>query len=63
MCLSTIYVEKKDNKNKIMENVCSIELLTEGIKFTDLMEKTTLYKGKLIKADLVDGYVIVSKEE
>lgn len=63
MCLSTIYVEKKDNKNKIMENVCSIELLTEGIKFTDLMEKTKLYKGKLIKADLVDGYVIVSKEE
>ncbi len=63
MCLSTIYVEKKDNKNKIMENVCSIELLTEGIKFTDLMERTKLYKGKLIKADLVDGYVIVSKEE
>ena len=63
MCLSTIYVEKKDNKNKLMENVCSIELLTEGIKFTDLMERTKLYKGKLIKADLVDGYVIVSKEE
>ena len=63
MCLSTIYVEKKDNKNKIMENVCSIELLTEGIKFTDLMEKTKFYKGRLIKADLVDGYVIVSKEE
>ena len=63
MCLSTIYVEKKDNKNKIMENVCSIELLTEGIKFTDLMERTKLYKGKFIKADLVDGYVIVSKEE
>ena len=63
MCLSTIYIEKKDNKNKIMENVCSIELLTEGIKFTDLMERTKLYKGKLIKADLVDGYVIVSKEE
>ncbi len=63
MCLSTIYVDKKDSKNKIMENVCSIEFITDGIKFTDLMERTKLYKGKLIKADLVDGYVIVSKEE
>ncbi len=63
MCLSTIYVDKKDSKNKIMENVCSIEFITDGIKFTDLMERTKLYKGKLIKADLVDGYVIVSEEE
>ena len=63
MCLSTVYVEKKDNKTKLMENVCSIELLTDGLKFTDLMERTRLYKGKLIKANLVDVYVIVSKEE
>lgn len=63
MCLSTVYIEKKDNKNKLMENVSSIEILKDGIKFIDIMERSKVYKGKLLKADLVDGYVIVSKEE
>lgn len=63
MCLSTIYIEKKDNKNKLMDNVCSIEILEDGIKFIDIMERIKIYRGKLLKADLVDGYVIVSKED
>ncbi len=63
MCLSTVYKEKKDLKNKIMENVCTINLTKEGLVFTDLMDRKLKYNGNLIEANLVDGYVIVSKEK
>lgn len=63
MCLSTVYIEKKDPKNKLMENVCSVELATDGLVLTDLMERKRIYHGALIKANLVDGYIIVGKEK
>ncbi len=63
MCLSTIYKDKIDDSNILMKNVMSIELDKDLLVFTDLMERKLKVKGKLSKANLVDGYVIVHLED
>lgn len=62
MCLSTVYSNKIDEKNILMKNVMSIETKGNFLILTDLMERKMEIKGSLIKANLVDGYVIVRPE-
>ncbi len=63
MCLSTIYKNKKEEKNILMKNVMSIETNDNHLVFTDLMERKLEIEGKLTIANLVDGYAIVQTEE
>lgn len=62
MCLSTIYKNKKEDKNVLMKNVMSIETKNDSLIFTDLMERKMEVKGKLAVANLVDGYAIIDTE-
>ncbi len=62
MCLSTIYKNKKEDKNVLMKNVMSIEMKNDSLIFTDLMERKMEVKGKLTIANLVDGYAIIDTE-
>ncbi len=62
MCLSTVYSNKIDENNILMKNVMSIETKGNFLILTDLMERKMEIKGSLIKANLVDGYVIVRPE-
>ncbi len=62
MCLSTIYKNKKEDKNVLMKNVMSIETKNDSLIFTDLMERKMEVKGKLAIANLVDGYAIIDTE-
>ena len=52
MCLSTVYKNAKTEENIVIRNVMSI---------TDLMERTVAIQGKLLSANLVDGFVIVQE--
>lgn len=62
MCLSTVYSNKIAENNILMKNVMSIETKGNSLILTDLMERKMEIKGSLIKANLVDGYVIVRPE-
>jgi predicted RNA-binding protein len=44
-----------------MRNVMSIECKDGLVILTDLMERTCAIEGELVKANLVDGYVIVKE--
>ena len=63
MCLSTIYKDEIKSDKIIMKNVAGIEVINDEIVLTDLMEKKYSFKGKLLKANLIDGYVIVHTSE
>lgn len=63
MCLSTVYKNKKDDKNILMKNVMSIEMRDDNLIFKDLMERKMEIKGKLSVANLVDGFVIVNTDD
>ena len=61
MCLSTVYKNEKTNENVVMRNVMAIECKDGCVILTDLMERTVAIEGQLMKANLVDGYVIVKE--
>ncbi len=61
MCLSTVYKNEKTNDNIVMKNVMAIECKDGCVILTDLMERSMAIEGQLIRANLVDGYVIVKE--
>lgn len=63
MCLSTVYKNEKTPEAIVMRNVMSIECQEDTVILTDLMEHTVAITGKLVSANLVDGFVIVKTEE
>ena len=61
MCLSTVYKNEKTGENILMKNVMSIECKDGCVILTDLMERSLAIEGQLLRANLVDGYVIVKE--
>ena len=61
MCLSTVYKNAKTEKNIVMRNVMSITVEEDTVILTDLMERTVAIQGKLVSANLVDGFVVVQE--
>ena len=61
MCLSTVYKNAKTEENVVMKNVMAIECKDGCVILTDLMERSVAIEGELLKANLVDGYVIVKE--
>ena len=61
MCLSTVYKNAKTEDNIVMRNVMSITCEEDTVILTDLMERTVAIQGKLLSANLVDGFVIVQE--
>lgn len=61
MCLSTVYKNAKTEANVVMRNVMAITVEEDTVILTDLMERTVAIQGKLLSANLVDGFVIVQE--
>ena len=61
MCLSTVYKNTKSPETVVMKNVMLIDFQDGCLIFTDLMERSVSIEGKLISANLVDGFVIVEE--
>ena len=61
MCLSTVYKNTMTPETVVMKNVMQIECKDGCVILTDLMERSVSLEGKLISANLVDGYVIVEE--
>jgi len=59
MCLSTVYRNEMKPESVIMRNVMSIDCRDGLVILTDLMERQSVIEGQLVKANLVDGFVIV----
>ena len=61
MCLSTVYKNTMEPQNIAMKNVMRIECKEGSVILTDLMDRTLEIPGKLLEANLVDGFVIVEE--
>ena len=61
MCLSTVYKNAKTEENVVMRNVMAITVEEDTVILTDLMERTVAIQGKLVSANLVDGFVVVKE--
>ena len=61
MCLSTVYKETQKPENVILSNVQRIEDRGGTIVLTDIMERQVAVEGRILMADLVDGYVVLQE--
>ncbi len=61
MCLSTVYKNTKTEENVVMRNVMAITVEEDTVILTDLMERTVAIQGKLVSANLVDGFVVIQE--
>ena len=61
MCLSTVYKNDRKEENVVMRNVMRLECKDGCVILTDLMERSVAIEGRLLSANLVDGFVIVEE--
>lgn len=62
MCLSTAYKNEINDDLALMKNVMTVECEENKVILTDLMGRTLEVPGKLQKASLTDGFVIINAE-
>lgn len=62
MCLSTVYKNKMEPEAVVMRNVMRIDCKDGCVILTDLMERQVAIEGRLLTANLVDGFVIVQED-
>ena len=61
MCLSTVYKNSMGPQNVVLRNVMRIECQEGTVILTDLMDRQVALEGRLLEANLVDGFVIVEE--
>ena len=62
MCLSTIYMNEKQEDNILCKFVANIHVDGDKLIFEDVMGVKTTVTGRLVSADLTAGSVIVASE-
>lgn len=60
MCLSTVYRNEKQEDNVLCKMVSSISVDGDTLTFVDIMGQSTTVNGRLVRADLTAGTVIVA---
>ncbi len=63
MCLATVYEETKKAESVLCRNITKIEVEGENIRLTDIMGAETMYRGRIVSAELSGGTVILKKAE
>jgi predicted RNA-binding protein len=59
MCLSTVYIQSKDRRIKVMQDVAQMEYNQEGYLLIGLLGDQKLVKGKIKSVDFVDDHIVV----
>ncbi|MDR3310756.1 MAG: CooT family nickel-binding protein [Oscillospiraceae bacterium] len=62
MCLSTAYKGEKSPENILMKNVTSVSVDGGDVVLTDLLDNEIRVGGSLVRADLINGYVLISPD-
>lgn len=61
MCLSTVYKNGREPENIILSNVQRIEDRGGTIVLTNIMEQQVAVEGRIVMADLVEGFVVLEE--
>jgi predicted RNA-binding protein len=59
MCLSTVYIQSKDRRIKVMQDVAQMESNQEGYFLIGLLGDQKFVKGRIISVDFVDDHTVV----
>ncbi|MBT8332304.1 MAG: CooT family nickel-binding protein [Deltaproteobacteria bacterium] len=59
MCLSTVYIQSKDRRVKVMQDVAQMEYNQEGYLLIGLLGDQKFVKGTIKSVDFVDDHTVV----
>ena len=59
MCLSTVYIQSKDRRIKVMQDVARMEYNQEGYLLIGLLGNQKFVKGTIKSVDFVDDHIVV----
>lgn len=63
MCLSTVYMNSRDEQNKIMKDVARIEAEGKGFWFINLFGEKRFIEGDIQTIDLIDGHFVMLEKD
>ena len=63
MCLSTVYIQSKDRRIKVMQDVAQMEYNQEGYLLIGLLGDQKFVKGRIQSVDFVDDHTVVLEKE
>jgi len=63
MCLSTVYIQSKDRRIKVMQDVAQMEYNQEGYLLIGLLGDQKFVKGTIKSVDFVDDHTVVLEKE
>jgi predicted RNA-binding protein len=63
MCLSTVYIQLKDRRIKVMQDVAQMEYDQEGYLLIGLLGDQKFVKGTIKSVDFVDDHTVVLENE
>ena len=63
MCLSTVYIQSKDRRIKVMQDVAQMESSQEGYLLIGLLGDQKFVKGTIKSVDFADDHTVVLEKE
>jgi predicted RNA-binding protein len=63
MCLSTVYVQTKEQRQKVMQDVAKMESNEEGYLLIGLLGDQKWVDGRITKIDFVDDHSVILETE
>ena len=63
MCLSTVYIQTKGQRQKVMQDVAKMEFSNEGYLLTGLLGHQKMVDGRIMKIDFVDDHAVILEKE
>jgi predicted RNA-binding protein len=63
MCLSTVYIQTKGQRQKVMQDVAKMESSKEGYLLIGLLGDQKMVDGRIKKIDFVDDHSVILEKE
>ncbi len=61
MCLSTVYLREKEQREQIAKNVAAVRTRDGKLVFTDIMGVTTEVDAEIETIDLMENYIYIRR--
>ena len=63
MCLSTVYIQTKGQRQKVMQDVAKMESSEEGYLLIGLLGDQKWVNGRITKIDFVDDHSVILEKK
>jgi predicted RNA-binding protein len=63
MCLSTVYIQTKGQRQKVMQDVAKMESIKKGYVLIGLLGDQKMVAGRIKKIDFVDDHSVILEKD